>query len=396
MKNTKNSKALFLSISLIALIQFSAADAKTYVYHQPDGLTMITNSLKDKLGKPSVESKTLEQKNSTQTEKTTSIERSEPSRTQINQKQITYRGNNINSIYSSGILSRRQATIKTIAPQLNINNTIQDSVDDNKSISAPVLGKTLKIRTCDYDAGAICSLRWGNKEFIDDYDHGRQLQSASSFDGLGEDFNPTEAGGSINHYGKNPSDGKSILLERRAKGRILQTYSQMAFWNPVNGVKTSNHTLNKQVAIGYDGLDNVIEYLTQFNIPADENHFYGVFEAVTAYLPTAFSTFWVYDNKSKRVNPLSPSSYEDISEQNLPVIAATADQRYALGLYSPDSPQRRYEDYGYGGFLLDGTPKLNNVFRISNPKGSIHFRSYVIIGTLEDVRRSMEALHKKF
>lgn len=37
------------------------------------------------------------------------------------------------------------------------------------------------IRTCDYDAGAICSLTWNGQQFIDDYDHGRQLQSAVTF-----------------------------------------------------------------------------------------------------------------------------------------------------------------------------------------------------------------------
>src|SRR5437879_419530 len=47
-------------------------------------------------------------------------------------------------------------------------------------------------------AGAIHSLTWNGREFIDSTDHGRQLQSAASFDCAGdfipETFNPTEAG----------------------------------------------------------------------------------------------------------------------------------------------------------------------------------------------------------
>lgn len=54
----------------------------------------------------------------------------------------------------------------------------------------------IALSTCDHDAGAICSLTWRRKQFIDDYDHGCQLQSAVSFDGRGESENPTEAGAS--------------------------------------------------------------------------------------------------------------------------------------------------------------------------------------------------------
>src|SRR5689334_20638859 len=56
------------------------------------------------------------------------------------------------------------------------------------------------ITTTDRLAGAIHSLTWNGKEFIDSHDHGRQLQSACSFDcASGKDFwaecfNPTEAG----------------------------------------------------------------------------------------------------------------------------------------------------------------------------------------------------------
>src|SRR3982751_3635344 len=56
------------------------------------------------------------------------------------------------------------------------------------------------ITTTERLAGAIHSLTWDGKEFIDSHDHGRQLQSAASFDCgsskefWAECFNPTEAG----------------------------------------------------------------------------------------------------------------------------------------------------------------------------------------------------------
>ena len=74
-----------------------------------------------------------------------------------------------------------------------------------KSVSGDsvIRGKTgrseIRITTTSRLAGAIHSLTWNGREFIDSFDHGRQLQSACSFN-LGqkefhaECFNPTEAG----------------------------------------------------------------------------------------------------------------------------------------------------------------------------------------------------------
>ena len=49
------------------------------------------------------------------------------------------------------------------------------------------------ITTTPRVAGAVHSLTWNGKEFIDSFDHGRQMQSASSFDG-GRESQPQERG----------------------------------------------------------------------------------------------------------------------------------------------------------------------------------------------------------
>ena len=70
--------------------------------------------------------------------------------------------------------------------------------DGDAEIRAPVGESEIVITTTSRLAGAIHSLTWNGKEFIDSFDHGRQLQSASNFDAgtpiTGETFNPTEAG----------------------------------------------------------------------------------------------------------------------------------------------------------------------------------------------------------
>lgn len=66
-------------------------------------------------------------------------------------------------------------------------------------------------------AGAIHSLQWNGKEFIDSHDHGRQLQSAASFDCAlakefwAECFNPTEAGSRADGVGEKSSSKRSAL-----------------------------------------------------------------------------------------------------------------------------------------------------------------------------------------
>src|SRR5258708_6610124 len=53
-------------------------------------------------------------------------------------------------------------------------------VNGNSQISAIAGGSSLTISTSDQTAGAITSIIWNGKEFINSYDHGRELQSAEA------------------------------------------------------------------------------------------------------------------------------------------------------------------------------------------------------------------------
>src|SRR5579884_1225590 len=97
------------------------------------------------------------------------------------------------------------------------------------------------ITTTSRVAGAIHSLTWNGKEFLDSFDHGRQLQSAANFDCggdlLDETFNPTEAGSRDDGHGPKSS---SKLLRLRAGDGELETTTRMAFWL-APGEKSSGH-----------------------------------------------------------------------------------------------------------------------------------------------------------
>ena len=247
------------------------------------------------------------------------------------------------------------------------------------------------------------SAAWNGKEFIDSTDHGRQLQSAANFDCgkplIPEVFNPTEAGSRADGAGPKSS---SKLLRLSVKEAELRTTTQMAFWLApgerseghlaLNDRVLSDRLLSKRVHIGHGGDPHVIEHDVTFTVPEGERHTIGQFEAVTGYMPEEFSRFWTFDGTTGRMLPLDDGP----GEQELPVALATASGSHAMGVYSPEpSP-------GYGRFRFkdDHVNKWNCVFRVRDPvairRGEYRFRTFVVVGTLEDVRRSLERLRTEF
>ena len=278
--------------------------------------------------------------------------------------------------------------------------------DGNGSIRAPLKDSEIVITTTARLAGAIHSLTWNGKEFINSTDHGRQLQSASNFDAgsafTGETFNPTEAGSRQDGAGERST---SRLLHYIARGNQLQTTNQMAFWlrpgelsdgHPAkNTAKLSNHLLTKRVTIGYLDLPNVIQYDVTFGVPVGESHKYAQFEALTGYMPAEFKRFVTFDPASGQFEPLSDGP----GEQKFPVALSTEDGKFAMGIYSPDQPSKGFENAGYGrwNFGRQEVVKWNCVFRIRESRGiaadDYSFRTFVIVGTLDDVRLAMIRLH---
>lgn len=266
------------------------------------------------------------------------------------------------------------------------------------------------IRTTSRLAGAIDSLTWDGMEFIDSFDHGRQLQSASNlYSGTpyhGETFNPTEAGSRSNGAGPTST---SRLLHLTADGNELQTTTQMAFWlrpgeksggHPArNTSPLSNHLLTKRVRIGIEGLPHVIQYDATFSLPVGERHTMAQFEAVTGYMPARFSRFLAFESSTGKLVPLSDGP----GEQSRPVVLSTPDGKYAMGVYSPQQPSPGWKNAGYGRFRFSPQKvvKWNCVFRIRDRErgiepGDYSFRSYVIVGDLETVRQSLVTLHERF
>lgn len=265
------------------------------------------------------------------------------------------------------------------------------------------------ITTTNRLAGAIHSLTWNGKEFIDSFDHGRQLQSAANFDSgqpfVPEVFNPTEAGSRRDGIGPTSS---SKLLSLRASGAELEAATQMAFWltpgeasngHPArNKTILSNHLLHRHIRIGYRHLPHVIEYRVAFTVPPGEKHTYAQFEALTGYMPPEFSRFWHWDAAGRQLKPLSDGP----GEQSAPVVLATANGSHAMGVFSPDQPSPGFATVGYGRFRFraERVNKWNCVFRLHRATGiaagRYHYRLFVPVGSLADVEHNLRQLQQMF
>ncbi|MBC7816565.1 MAG: hypothetical protein IAG10_06735 [Planctomycetaceae bacterium] len=267
----------------------------------------------------------------------------------------------------------------------------------------------IQIRTTSRLAGAVHSLTWNGQEFINSTDHGRQLQSSSSFSSDGkhwaEAFNPTEAGSRDDGAGPNST---SRLLHSVATDDALQTTTQMAFWlspgqkseeHPaINTTKLSNHLLTKRLRIGLPDLPHAIRYDVTFTVPLGERHTFAQFEALTGYMPEEFRSFWTFRPQTGELQPISFGP----GEQPYPIVLSTESGSHAMGIYSPQQPSSGFENVGYGRwrFERERVVKWNTVFRQHDADGiepgEFSFRNFVIIGDRETVRTSLVELHRQF
>ncbi|QVL32401.1 hypothetical protein KIH39_00325 [Telmatocola sphagniphila] len=289
-------------------------------------------------------------------------------------------------------------------PSLGLSQT----VEGNAIIKAPAGSSEIVITTTNRLAGAIHSLKWNGQEFIDSTDHGRQLQSASSFgDGKiphwAESYNPTEAGS------RKDSDGPtstSRLLFLKKSGNELQTITRMAFWltpeeksegHPaLNKTKLSDHILTKRVQLGYRGNSHIIPYQVTFSTPIGEQPAISQFEALTGYMPIKFDQFWKFNPASNKFETLS----REMGEQTLPVTLASADGKFAMGILGTDQSAKGFGKPSYGRFYFpaEKVTKWNCVYRQHTekglPPGDYSFSMFVLVGTLEDVRQAYIQLLK--
>lgn len=244
-------------------------------------------------------------------------------------------------------------------------------------------------------AGAIDSLYYNGKEFVNSWDRGRQIQVAWVVDGVGECNNPTEAGSNWNGPGHNTS---SVWLHHSETSNSAFTRSYPAFFlrpqdrpDCMNVQQASGHELEKYVNVGVPGVsDHLIEFVSLVRIPAATHHLR--IENPAVYLGAEFNNFYVLNAVNCQTSPISGAA----GEQSLPVIASASDGRHAIGLWSPDLPSPGFASVGYGRAVfpfpqpIESTTKINAVYRMNNVSaGSFYQQTFIGVGTLNEVRVSL-------
>ncbi len=242
-----------------------------------------------------------------------------------------------------------------------------------------------KIKTDTKRGGAVTSIVYNGTQLIDSNDNGRLLQSAVSYNGLGEDCNPTQ-GGDIS--GKKTS---KVLLQKRIRKERILTMTEMAYWhsslNDSRCVHKSNLLTTEVSIISPFTILSTITY----QIP--DNYNSATFEALTGYMNGELSDSIFYDAENKVSHPTG----DFIGEQKFPVIHYNKSLTKAVGVFSPKLPQNWFGDnVGYGRFFYTFTPvtKFNCVFRENNVKKdeSRTFQCMTVIGTLDEVKTEIERL----
>ncbi|MEK7164295.1 MAG: carbohydrate-binding domain-containing protein, partial [Patescibacteria group bacterium] len=292
------------------------------------------------------------------------------------------------------------------------NKTYGTKPNGDSQISGMFNSSPITVKTSSKMAGAITSLTWKGKEFVNSFDHGRELQTAVAFDNWGECYNPTEAGGSYDGQ-----ESTSVLKALNASGNKLTTQTNMAFWlrpgqdygrpcnprlpSPSGSVRIAqntsylgNYILNKNVVIGMPGVaENIIQYSVSISTPRD--HKSAGIEAVTSYMPADFSELWTYDPSSRTIVATAKSQVQD-----LPIIISTADRSYAMGVYSIESypavSKARYSAWKFGNDPNNpnDTSKWNCIFEEGKMSAGRHgYKCYVAVGTFVDVKSAMDQLY---
>jgi hypothetical protein len=307
----------------------------------------------------------------------------------------------------AGSMSKLPTLILVALLRLPMIAVRADGPDGNATIRAAAGPSEIVITTTARLAGAIHSLTWNGREFINSSDHGRQLQSASNLDCgtpiQDETFNPTEAGSRRDSSGDRSS---SRLLHWRVGSNSLQTLTQMAFWLAPgeksgpnlakNTTVLSDHLLTKRVRIGYQNQPHVIAYDVTFSLPTGERHTHAVFEALTGYMPAAFEEFLQFNTHTGELEPLSDGP----GEGPQPVVLSVPGGTHAMGIYAPPQPAAHTTEPSYGRFRFraEKVVKWNCVFRMTDKDGiapgEYPFRMFVIVGDTKTVRDSMRVLHR--
>lgn len=274
--------------------------------------------------------------------------------------------------------------------------------------NAVVGNRVLTITTSSQFAGAVDGVYFNGCNFVNNYDHGRQIQTASWDRGMGEANNPNEAG-----WHKDRDVTSSRLLSLDADSSSIATVVHPAYYlrngetspfspkeitfpPPAGATFSKDPYFSKKIQVNVNGDPQVFSILTQMHIMTPLTS--TIFQPSFVALNREFSAFYELGDDFV----YKPITYNKRpTARTRPVILSTVDGRYAMGVYSPslDGTKTVYSGsyYDWGNPLNPSNDTANLSVAYCYPstvQGGITQIVYFVVGKLDDVRPKLQALVK--
>jgi hypothetical protein len=271
---------------------------------------------------------------------------------------------------------------------------------------------------------AGCSLWswvWNGLQFVNVHDYGRQIQTAFRIPLDATLYaNPTEAGSNISTDPRPANRQGSPCLQAVNTSATDQTtraipleYVPQSFGGDVtHPVIWKDVQIGKELTLNYLGLGAVAKYTSVVSTPSPLT--FASVEIPSIYLNGILSSFYVYDAGTRTLSsvPRPPAAGDGTAPSSGygGVIAANAEGSFAFGQYGVLESQGGSVSGAPGGFtmfyfpdtteavfgpLSNTTGKLRALRNGALPSGESRFSTYLISGTLADVRRLMDSLYIK-
>lgn len=271
----------------------------------------------------------------------------------------------------------------------------------------------LRISASASHAGAITSLKYRGVEIVNNYDHGRQIQSSLSLNGKFECYNPNEAG-TLDDQDFPWSTSELLGLAIPSSNRLMTT-TDMAYWWIRSGTHAqpcavpysnippdgqfSQFWLQKDVTISPPNMAaNVVEYLNTYGPSATTppEQVTSNDGTVSAWLTPNFTSAWTYDLATRNLlQNQEPSGADDtikvLKWPNSPIGELT------FALYSPENLQP-WEGHGFTWALpsvFGGVAVLwtNNPTTNALPQS---YRTYMAIGNSTELKSALDSVHLRY
>jgi hypothetical protein len=275
-------------------------------------------------------------------------------------------------------------------------------------VLVPVSGGGVTVKSNANAGGAVWEWWWMGKEFINDFDYGRQLSMAvycetgQALQEAGDKYgNPT-----IPVYARHPSP---TLYVRNSSTNRQSTRAIPVEWTPDehgggkdNAVIYANAKIGKELTLDWRGPDNVDR---QWSVALYESVYEGPsftvanVEAPTAYLNPEFSNYYKYDPKSDTLTPVTANhSKVNISgggADGLIIAAGPGPDAIAMGVYKndPNAGIVLYDDSGPSdGHYGPHFSKWGIVYR-SALSPQWRFRSWIVTDRVKNIQKDFHQLY---